>query len=95
MSIPRITKNKGNVNRYGFGVTIFSNIGETSWCWVKGKGWVDLGEANMAGIGFSSHYGPCRTLRAFKRHVRKYCSHIKNAEIVWCQRHGSNAILKV
>lgn len=87
-------KKKGNINRYGWGVTIFSN-NDIHWYWVDDlKQWMKS-EDIPKGKSHSTHYNPCRTLRAFERHLRKHCKDIKNAEIIWVQRHGSNASINV
>ena len=71
------------VMRYGFGVTVMS--GEPLWWCRNRRIWTTL-EDNVSGL--SSH-AECRTVKAFKRHLRRHAKVLAGREVVWAGRYGN------
>ena len=72
-------------NRYGMSIFVYKKDDTCAWWWsYDEKKWV---KNNIDISGPYSNCKPCRTLKAFKRHVRKHMGHIKDAEIVWSNRY--------
>ncbi len=68
--------------RYGFGVQIDSQPGE----YLR---WVHKERRWMAGHhGYAcSNTAPCRTLKAFKRHIRRHAKDLAGCKVRWVNRY--------
>ena len=76
------------IKRYGMGVTIMTG----HWAWLYDeKRWADWVKEDCCGKSRSSH-APCRTIRAFRRMLKKN-PQLPRGSIVWVNRYiGHNAI---
>ena len=70
------------VMRYGFGVSVMDG-GSHWWCGER-RIWTDLDD-NKNGL---SNCAPCRTVKAFKRHLRRHADVLSGHLVVWCGRFG-------
>lgn len=73
------------VMRYGFGVKPNSDTLEPLWWCRNRRIWTTL-EDNVSGL--SSH-AECRTVKAFKRHLRRHAKVLAGREVVWAGRYGN------
>lgn len=71
------------VMRYGFGVSVMS--GEPLWWCRERRIWTDLDD-NVSGL---ANEAPCRTVKAFKRHLRRHAAVLDGRKVVWTGRFGS------
>jgi hypothetical protein len=71
------------VHRYGWGVTVFPNtINDRFWWCRHRRQWVSL-DNNTHGL---STHAPCKTFKAFKRHIKKHQETLKGFTVVWVNR---------
>jgi hypothetical protein len=74
------------VMRYGFGVQPgYSGTQEPLWWCRERRIWTSL-EDNVSGL--SSH-AECRTVKAFKRHLRRHAKVLAGREVVWVGMYGN------
>lgn len=61
--------------------------GETRWWLNRDKAWVaDYRDDDRWKTGGASNKAPCRTLRAFRSHLRRHRDELKGLEVVLCSR---------
>jgi hypothetical protein len=70
----------GRFFRYGCGVTVIDKQ-EPFWWDKEARRWIYF-DPNKS---LSTH-APCRTFKAFKRHVRKHYEELKGREVIWANR---------
>ena len=69
--------------RYGFGVSVMS--GDALWWCDERRAWTTLDD-NKSGL---SNVAPCRTVKAFKRHLRRHAEVLSGRLVVWNGRFDS------
>ena len=72
------------VMRYGMGVSAWGD-GETLWWCRERRMWTTLDDNRT---GLSSH-APCKTVRAFRRHLRRHGPALAGRVVVWSGRFGN------
>lgn len=79
------------MHRYGMGVTVMDD-GDPLWWDYEGRQWISGDDASARGIDVSSHVKPVRTLRAFRRHLRRHAEALRGRRVVWVSRYMGNDV---
>lgn len=71
-------------HRYGVGVTVMG--GRSVWWCNARRQWIDAGDVSSCVDGYSSHATPVRTLKAFRRHLRRHAAELAGCRVIWVNR---------
>jgi hypothetical protein len=75
---------RSRFHRYGMGVTTFEGL----WWSFDQRKWV----RDTNGEGGHSTHAPCRTFRAFKRHIRKHAAELYGVNVILTNRFRGHQI---
>lgn len=78
------------INRYGLGVTIMA--GPNLWWSLHSRRWLTQEAAQDEGHGYTNT-ARCRTLKAFKRHIRKHAAALDGCEVCWVNRYVDHGVI--
>lgn len=90
------------VHRYGNSITVINTEHRYLWWSHEERRWVTEEErkasyeTSKVDLSHSSHCGRVRTLKAFKRHLRKHAEELRGAEVLWVNRYvGHNVSVQL